>query len=589
MHNKTRFLRNILFKALGFLVAGVFVCVGMLADTETVSWFSSRVTSSLTVRAASEEDIILSFYPACEDIDEEETLNPDKLIIKTPKDLDFEPLIYFSVGDENNAGYGDMDKNDICRYILHINPVRLSPENAFEVRENEYVYVVPINVKLNPALDFPLRKNDVTGVIRIKYLNQFFNISTKKITFTKNYLLHPEKYNHGSGVEYTGEDFEKELQKYIVELLQTFSGSMTWPEPQNQGDGSLGSPVGLTEEQQSIIDIVAPGLRKYIDDLYGFVKQLMALLNEKMAEIDELNLRIEEYIAAIDEMNRNYAALEQEKAALEDEKFNLEQLNHRLRDRINNLEDRVRDLEDDKDALMDKVNGLKSENEELKQEIESGNGSAPTQPQDSEPNLEEQHSEPPAEQPTGPEQLPEEQPETPIVDRPAEEELPVEEPYAEQSPTEQQQPEMGSTPDSNTPAEQPPTPEPLPAVDPPEQQPNSDTPAEQPPQEGESPDTEEVYFEQPPALEPPLENQPADTPAEQLPAEQSAAEEPLAEESPIKQPPSEQQPEFEQPSAGETPDTQEFPETDGPSQPPAQNASNTGNDIDNTGDKVQSR
>ncbi|MDN5303118.1 MAG: hypothetical protein PWQ60_2632, partial [Thermoanaerobacteraceae bacterium] len=166
MGHKAKVIRGILFKAIGFFAAGALVSMALLADTDTLAWFSSRVVSNLQVQAASAEDIIKDFY-TLSDVSKNSGENPDKIIVKKAGGLTYDPVVYFSVD------------GDISRYIMHINPVKLTQDEM----------QIPIRIKVNYRdLDDILSKSSITGKITLKYLNEFI-IDSFQITFTRGYLL----------------------------------------------------------------------------------------------------------------------------------------------------------------------------------------------------------------------------------------------------------------------------------------------------------------------------------------------------------------------------------------------------------------
>lgn len=395
MGHKAKVIRGILFKAIGFFAAGALVSMALLADTDTLAWFSSRVVSNLQVQAASAEDIIKDFY-TLSDVSKNSGENPDKIIVKKAGGLTYDPVVYFSVD------------GDISRYIMHINPVKLTQDEM----------QIPIRIKVNYRdLDDILSKSSITGKITLKYLNEFI-IDSFQITFTRGYLLTQylglqdrqliAKFNSNF-------DVDKELTPYIAQIINDIARIIRWENVMGSGrvqklekasgpnenvdDGTTGSAfnitpatmnrarmiepvenimskIQLTDEQQSIMDVVAPGLREYIDALYGYAEDLIAQLNEKIAKIDELNLtidgmntQIQGLNAVIDDLTQKYAALEQEKVALLQEKLDLEQENMKLKDKIDDLEDEIDSLKNKNDSLEDKIGNLESANDSLKEEI----------------------------------------------------------------------------------------------------------------------------------------------------------------------------------------------------------------------------
>ncbi|HHW02263.1 MAG TPA: hypothetical protein GXX35_05580 [Thermoanaerobacterales bacterium] len=573
MKYKTKIIGSILFKAIGFFLAGILVSMAMLADTDTMAWFSSRVVSNLQVQAASAQDIIEGFY-TLSDVSNNSGENPDKIIVKKAEGLTYDPVVYFSVD------------GDASRYIMHINPAKLTRD---EIQ-------IPIKLKINYRdLADILGKSSITGKITLKYLNEFI-VDSFQITFTRGYLLAQylglqdrqliAKYNSNF-------DIDRELTPYAAQVINGIAGNIRWhnvvesgrvqklekesASNESVGDGmvvstfsmtpaamnrarmtepvTIGLPkIQLTDEQQSIINVITPGLMDYIDALYGYAEDLIAQLNEKIAKIDELNLTIDGMYtqiqglnAAVDDLTQKYAALEQEKVALLQEKLDLEQENMKLKDKIEDLKDEIDSLKNKNDSLEDKIGNLESANDSLKEEIRklqeqnenltkeienlknsapSGSGSgnsAPggsTQPSDgSEPPT---GTPPPAVEPpdggskdSGTEQPPVQEPgeQPPAGQEPGAEEPPAEESGAEEPdpPSSGEQPPAGDSlkedPAGGDFIEKPPAETPSPYVETPEngdpsfdEQPATESPAEEEtpagepdPQEG-SPQAEDVLI-----------------------------------------------------------------------------------------------
>ncbi|AYO31982.1 hypothetical protein D2962_16500 [Biomaibacter acetigenes] len=611
MGYKTKVLGSILFKAIGFFLAGILVSMALLADTDTLAWFSSRVVGNFEVQAASEEDIIEDFYT--ESDGEENVENPDTIVIKRAPGFTGKMTVYFSL--ENT----DPDKDSahgLRAYVLHINPAEIEENGENEVR-------VPLELKFNWR-DLLYLLNDIdgktTGILTLRYLNGFI-IEQREISFDNWYLLCMGFDSLTSAKSGKTRDMKRirtgnreQLEACMVDIMADIAGNIKWKEIASSGraqkygagasvsettsdaafsgnndeSGTIEKPlitmseatmararietlsnsftrIELTKEQQSIIDIVAPGLRQYVDELYSFVEDLIARLNEKIAKIEELNLqikdmntRIQSLNTTIDELTQKYTALEQEKVSLAEEKLKLEEENQRLKDKIDDLKDEIDSFEIKNSSLNDEIENLKSsnnsleeqikkleeENENLKKELEnlknsvtSGGESGDAAPGGSEGNG---GGEPPEGQ-----QPPVEDP--PTGTQPLASGTPGTEP-----PSEGQQPPAGGVS-----GEQPSEGQVPPTETPP---PTQGTPgAEQPPAEGQQPPVV------PPVQPPPTEDQqppqqdPAVPSAEQLPAGEPATPQP-----PPLEPgdaPSGGQPVAEEP---EIPPASEQPSTGGP-------------------------
>jgi len=434
--NKAKFLTGVLLRVAGFLAAGLLVSMALMSDTGTLAWFSSRAPAGVTATAAAAEDIIAGFYT--ESGGSESSKNPDTIVVEKAENMDRDLMVYFSLDDVQPIP-------GLTGCVLHINPMEI----LGKTQGNQIEYRAPIELKFNwRDLVYLFNNYDdtTTGTLTLRYLNGFI-VEEYPITFENGYLWSKaaEQLAGIQGLKSTKlgtNDLETQMKEYITQIITDMSQSVDWEKITSSGrvdmltadtleasdDGNivheqvydnsgmnlLMAPatmararmngvvnpferVQFTEEQQSIIDIVAPCLREYIDGLYDFV----ARLNEKLAEIDQLNLtidglntQIQGLKSTIDEMTQQYADLEQEKVALMQEKLDLEQENADLKDDIRSLKDKIDSLESKNDSLRDKnaslserVQNLQDENDSLRQEIEdlkhsdsSGGGSKDTSP-----------------------------------------------------------------------------------------------------------------------------------------------------------------------------------------------------------------
>lgn len=375
MGYKTKVLGSILFKAIGFFLAGILVSMALLADTDTLAWFSSRVVGNFEVQAASEEDIIEDFYT--ESDGEENVENPDTIVIKRAPGFTGKMTVYFSL---ENTDPDEDSAHGLRAYVLHINPAEIEENSENEVR-------VPLELKFNWR-DLLYLLNDIdgktTGILTLRYLNGFI-IEQREISFDNWYLfcmgfdsLTSAKSGKTRDMKRIRTGNREQLEACMVDIMADIAGNIKWKEVGARIE-TLSNPfarIKLTEEQQSIIDIVAPGLRQYVDELYSFVEDLVARLNEKIAKIEELNLqikdmntRIQSLNTTIDELTQKYTALDQEKVSLAEEKLKLEKENQRLKDKIYDLKDEIDSLESKNSSLEAEIENLKSSNSSLKEQI----------------------------------------------------------------------------------------------------------------------------------------------------------------------------------------------------------------------------
>lgn len=555
MKCKTNILGRIFIKILGFFLTGVLVSMALLADVDTLAWFSSRVVGNLEVQAASAEDIIQEFFT--ESDGEKSSLNPDTIVIKRAPGMKGKMTVYFSL---ENTDPDEDSAHGLRAYVLHINPAEIEENGENEVR-------VPLELKFNWR-DLLYLLNDINGktegTLTLRYFNGFI-IEQREISFDNWYLfcmgfdsLALAKSGKTMDMKKIKTSNREQLEAFMVDIMADIAGNIKWKEVGARIE-TLSNPfarIELTKEQQSIIDIVAPGLRQYVDELYSFVEDLIARLNEKIAKIEELNLqikdmntRIQSLNTTIDELTQKYTALEQEKVSLAEEKLKLEEENQRLKDKIDDLKDEIDSLESKNSSLNDEIENLKSsnnfleeqikkleeENENLKKQLEdlknsapSGGGSGDTASEGSINN--------------GNGGAPSDGQQPPIGD-----------PQTGTQPPAQGEPPAPGTPDNGEPpaGQQPPAAE-TPVVEPP--------PVEEPglpPSRDINDDIETPPAEtQPPAIqEPPAASQPPiDNPAEGQPPD---GDNPPEVETPENRPEQTQQPATPDNATGQTPDSAE--------------------------------
>lgn len=145
------------------LIIGLCTILIVITTTiyHTCSLFFKEIICTGTVSAATEEDIIQ--YASIDNT------NPAEIVIKPADNLDYNPIIYFSI------------EGEIKDYIMHINPVQLGV-----TQEN-----IPIRLKVNLPQYMELLQNNkdkICGMIYIKYLNGFID-KNYEVEFTKSYIL----------------------------------------------------------------------------------------------------------------------------------------------------------------------------------------------------------------------------------------------------------------------------------------------------------------------------------------------------------------------------------------------------------------
>lgn len=153
--------RNYLLRWLCLLFAGLLINIAVLFSTDTFSWFNGARTAGLQVNAVATEDIVeyVSVLPT----------NPSEIRIKKAENFGDDPVLYFAI------------EGEALQYLAHINPVRLDTGDE-------------MSVSLTPRVELPqfmkllTTKAEVTGKLKIKYLNEFID---EEVTFTysNEYLL----------------------------------------------------------------------------------------------------------------------------------------------------------------------------------------------------------------------------------------------------------------------------------------------------------------------------------------------------------------------------------------------------------------
>jgi len=389
---------GIFFKALGFFLAGIMVSMALLADVGTLSYFTANIQKTMVVQAASEKDIIADFYAANKgNTVTKVDVNPDVLVIKKSQNLKYDPMVYFSVRDISSDQ--DIKPSD---YIQHINPIRLS----------EYEHIVPIRIKYDPKnVSDDYNPDDTVSVeITLKYLNEFIS-SPVKVKFTYQYLK--------TGQKNSDLDLSQWLKTHIVEYVENLSKQISWGYALSSNrakrfeiPGSniltednldigeqtdvechilqyipympkftlararikeIKNPFNrpeLDKEQIVLIDIIAPGLRDYMNSLYDFIEQMVAILNQKLKEIQELHLAIQNMNFQIEEMTVKQAELEQQNATLLEEVQKRDKQIRELEDSVDELESKNNKLEDTIEKLDSSNADLRAENERLRKIIE---------------------------------------------------------------------------------------------------------------------------------------------------------------------------------------------------------------------------
>jgi len=283
---KLKFIR-VFTRALSYFFAGVMVSIGMVANMDTYSWFSSSMMANAIVSAATTQDIIEEIQITSQ--------NPEELKLSKKAGLDYDPVVFFELDGE------------IAQYILHMNPVCLNTDEVISI---------PFRFSINPdklvLLFLRSTDNTIKGTIRIKHLNEYIDEEID-IEFTSDFLITKcmseilndtnSKTNDTSAKTYsvTNSTEEDDLTKLIVYLASHKNWGMTETSDEiptdeyDSGDGTEFNvkPFLMDEDQSMIVDVIVPGLRSYLEEVYNINQKLIEELNNKMNEISELNLSLE--------------------------------------------------------------------------------------------------------------------------------------------------------------------------------------------------------------------------------------------------------------------------------------------------------
>lgn len=365
--------KRIIIRVASLLFGSILVSAALLINLDTFSWFSSNVTSQMSVTAATTEDII-------DDIEiVKENKSAKDIKFKKVEGLSYDPVIFFSV------------KGEASDYILHINPVELDKQGE---------YIVPIEPNINTKQYLKLflvpiwkwENNPIEGTIQVKHLNNYvseeYRIELSREYLSKRFLEEIRRQD----VNFKDVENIDQVRREVADVITYIAKHISWEDDEESAIDSSSrmsiiAPISrlfLSPEQNEIIDVIAPKLRPHLNELYDTVEDLSYQLNEKLAEIEQLKLQLQERDIQIQ-------ALQDEKLTLEG-KINdmtiyneeLQQYNTKLNEDIVSLDEIISSLEkknkkldrqndslsDDISILDSKNTRLSEENRELKEQIE---------------------------------------------------------------------------------------------------------------------------------------------------------------------------------------------------------------------------
>lgn len=311
-NQKNRTVR-IIMRMMAVITAGILISIAFLANIDTYSWFIGSADGSAQVTAAETEDIIGNFE--LQNGGKEQ--NPKAIKIKKSDSIDGDPLVYFSV------------EGEAANYVLHINPVRL---------ENNCHYIIPIvtDTNLNQFVDLLGREDNITGTLRVKYLNEYIDESYD-ISFSPKYLMNrlmAKIVNDGAKPEnekiktmrlstavespeianenLITEDSEEITIRAIASLAQLveWRGIDAVLKDEKLSDEALSAiELNLTADQELLMDIIYPGLEKYVEGLKDYIDKLKTEIENKNAELASLDEQLESLESQYDQLLEENARL----------------------------------------------------------------------------------------------------------------------------------------------------------------------------------------------------------------------------------------------------------------------------------------
>jgi len=150
------------------VILALLACIFGLNISKTYTWFSSDKSAALVAKVAASDDIIKSVK--VDNLDA-----PTKVIITKAKECTSSPIIYFELTGR------------LPYYVQHMNPLELNASNKKAVdSEGNYIYEIPINVKVNRDENNHL--SDVQGSIIVRYLNGFISLPINGIRYSVSNL-----------------------------------------------------------------------------------------------------------------------------------------------------------------------------------------------------------------------------------------------------------------------------------------------------------------------------------------------------------------------------------------------------------------
>lgn len=416
-----------MFKALSVFMVGCLISFVFLVNFDSHSWFTSHVESNFAVTSATQDDIIESIT-----ITKHPSRISKEIITVVTTDI-ANPEIHFEV------------KGEIYKYVQHINPIKASDYDGNEGKAN-------INLKVSYSQLLQLLsgnpcKDVITGKIVVRAFNGYI-IDERNIEISKRRLLRvfvSQMPTRRTRTQATSDNLPI-TEDEITDIMAYLAGQVSWQAPQEkslttstemrlsskdeanlqssdmknvgpQPPEELGIPINklqLSENQQIIINTVAPTLQNYLNETYSMIVDLVSQINENNQSIyqlelikedleganaelrsligelsvaneqlkseieelinsyQELNLLYKDLTAERDKLDSDYAKLMADKNKLDEdyanlltEKNNLEADYEALAVEKSNLEETHTKLVEENDKLNEDYKDLKEENTKL--------------------------------------------------------------------------------------------------------------------------------------------------------------------------------------------------------------------------------
>lgn len=206
-------LQKISFKVATILIVGILLNI-VFVETDAFSFFMHEASTQIQVRAASTQSFLERFEVIT---DGSEDCNAQSIIIRRASNLEFNPIIYFSV------------EGELANYILHINPVKLEDYKDYEVKINTIINEEQLRVNESDIL---------RGKITIKYLNEFIN-EMRDIQMTKKYVVGNTSVDVQNGIR-------------VISALNQSVSSISDREESSQNNGGEAQKVVMPEENLKV-------------------------------------------------------------------------------------------------------------------------------------------------------------------------------------------------------------------------------------------------------------------------------------------------------------------------------------------------